>query len=96
MKISKEEVRHVARLARLSLDDQSLDAMAEQIGTILTYMETLNRIDTTDVVPTAHAASAAQTPVREDEAREHLDRERALSNAPEKDGESFLVPRVIG
>ena len=96
MKISKEEVRHVARLARLSLDDQSLDAMAEQIGTILTYMETLNRIDTTDVVPTAHAASAAQTPVREDSPHAHLDRDQALDNAPQKDGARFLVPRIIG
>ncbi len=96
MKISKDEVQHVARLARLVLDDQALDAMAVQIGTILTYMETLNRIDTTDVEPTAHAVSAPATPVREDTAREHLDRGRALSNAPEKDGESFLVPKVIG
>ncbi len=96
MKISKDEVQHVARLARLALDDQSLDAMAEQIGTILTYVETLNRIDTTDVEPTSHAVSAAATPVREDTARKHLDRDRALSNAPAKDGESFLVPKVIG
>ncbi len=96
MKISRDEVQQVARLARLVLDDQALDAMAEQIGTILTYMETLNRIDTTDVEPTAHAVSAATTPAREDTAREHLDRERALSNAPEKDGQSFLVPKVIG
>lgn len=96
MKISKEEVQHVARLARLALEDASLDAMAEQIGTILEYMETLNRIDTTDVEPTTHAVSAATTPVREDTARGHLDRDKALDNAPDKDGESFLVPRVIG
>ena len=96
MKISREEVQHVARLARLTLDDPSLDAMAEQIGTILTYMETLNRIDTTDVEPTAHAVSAVQTPVREDVAHKHLDRDQALKNAPQKDGASFLVPRVIG
>ncbi len=96
MKISREEVQHVARLARLTLDDPSLDAMAEQIGTILTYMETLNRIDTTDVEPTAHAVSAVQTPVREDVAHKQLDRDQALKNAPQKDGASFLVPRVIG
>jgi aspartyl-tRNA(Asn)/glutamyl-tRNA(Gln) amidotransferase subunit C len=96
MKISKDEVRHVAGLARLALDEQSLGAMADQIGTILAYMETLNQIDTTDVEPTAHAVSAAATPVREDVACEHLERGEALSNAPEKDGESFLVPRVIG
>ncbi len=96
MKISKEEVRHVARLARLTLDEERLDAMADQIGTILEYMETLNRIDTTDVEPTRHAVSAATTPVRDDTPREHLSHDEALANAPEKDGESFLVPRVIG
>ena len=96
MKISKEEVQHVARLARLALDDQALDAMAGQIGTVLEYMETLNRIDTTDVEPTAHAVSAAATPLRDDETRGHLDRDQALANAPEKDDASFLVPRVIG
>ena len=96
MTISKEEVRHVARLARLTLDEDALDAMAEQIGTILAYMEILNRIDTTDVEPTAHAVSAAATPVREDQIHDHLNREQALANAPAKDGESFLVPRVIG
>ncbi|MDJ0723365.1 MAG: Asp-tRNA(Asn)/Glu-tRNA(Gln) amidotransferase subunit GatC [Desulfobacterales bacterium] len=96
MKISKEEVRHVARLARLTLDEERLDAMADQIGTILEYMETLNRIDTTDVEPTRHAVSAVTTPVRADTPREHLSHDEALANAPEKDGESFLVPRVIG
>jgi aspartyl-tRNA(Asn)/glutamyl-tRNA(Gln) amidotransferase subunit C len=96
MKISKDEVRHVARLARLALDEQTLESMAGQIGTILEYMETLNRIDTADVEPTAHAVAALATPVREDAAGEHLAREQALANAPDKDDESFLVPRVIG
>ena len=96
MAISKAEVQHVARLARLALDETALDAMAEQVSTILTYMETLNQIDTTDVEPTSHAASAAATPVREDAVHEHINRERALDNAPAKDGENFLVPRVIG
>lgn len=95
MQITKDEVRHVARLAQLALDDEALDDMAAQIGTILEYVETLNRIDTTAVQPTAHAVSAPITPVREDVAGEHLPRDQALSNAPAEDGESFLVPRVI-
>ena len=96
MNITKEEVQHVARLARLTLDDERLEAMADQIGTILAYMETLNRIDTTGVEPASHAVSAAKTPVRDDTPRGHLAHDEALANAPEKDGESFLVPRVIG
>ena len=95
MTISREEVRHVARLARLDLDDDVLDAMAEQLGGILDYMNTLNRVDTAGVAPTAHAVSL-QTPLRADERRPHLDREAALANAPERDEDSFLVPKVIG
>ena len=95
MKISKDQVRHVANLARLALEDEALEDMAAQIGTILEYMETLNRVDTTAVQPTAHAVSAPITPVREDLTGEHLPREQALANAPEDDGESFVVPRVI-
>jgi aspartyl-tRNA(Asn)/glutamyl-tRNA(Gln) amidotransferase subunit C len=95
MTITREEVRHVARLARLELAEDVLDSMAEQLGGILGYMETLNRVDTAGIAPTAHAVSLT-TPLREDERRPHLDREAALANAPARDEESFLVPRVIG
>ena len=95
MSISREEVRHVARLARLDLEDAVLDTMAEQLGSILDYMETLNRIDTDGIAPTAHAV-ALTTPLRPDERHAHLNREAALANAPERDDDSFLVPKVIG
>ena len=95
MTITREEVRHVARLARLDLADDVLDTMAEQLDGILGYMETLNRVDTEGIVPTAHAVSLT-TPLRKDERRPHLDRDAALANAPERDEKNFLVPRVIG
>jgi aspartyl-tRNA(Asn)/glutamyl-tRNA(Gln) amidotransferase subunit C len=95
MTISREEVRHVARLARLDLADDVLDTLAEQLTGILDYMDTLNKVDTEGVVPTAHAV-ALTTPLRPDERRDHLDREAALANAPERDEDSFLVPKVIG
>lgn len=95
MKITRDEVRHVAGLARLDLPDDVLDTMAEQLGGILDYMQTLNRVDTDGIVPMAHALSLT-TPLRPDERRPHLDREAALANAPERDEESFVVPRVIG
>jgi aspartyl-tRNA(Asn)/glutamyl-tRNA(Gln) amidotransferase subunit C len=94
MKITREEVQHVARLARLDLADTVLDSMAEQLGGILDYMETLNRVDTEGIAPTAHAVSQA-TPLRADERRPHLDHEAALANAPERDEESFIVPKII-
>ena len=95
MTISREEVQHVARLARLELAEDVLDTMAEQLGSILDYMDTLNQVDTEGIAPTAHAV-ALTTPLRSDERRAHLDREAALANAPERDEDSFLVPKVIG
>jgi aspartyl-tRNA(Asn)/glutamyl-tRNA(Gln) amidotransferase subunit C len=55
----------------------------------------LNRVDTEGIAATAHAVSLT-TPLRTDERRPHLDREAALANAPERDEDSFLVPKVIG
>ena len=57
--------------------------MSEQLGGILDYMDTLNRVDTKGIAPTAHAVSQA-TPLRADERRPHLDHEAALANAPER------------
>jgi aspartyl-tRNA(Asn)/glutamyl-tRNA(Gln) amidotransferase subunit C len=95
MKITKEDVIHVANLARLEMDEAAVEKFSHQIGSILDYVDTLNRLDTTGVSPTSHAIFLTNA-FREDEVRTHLDPELALSNAPEKDGETFLVPRVIG
>jgi aspartyl-tRNA(Asn)/glutamyl-tRNA(Gln) amidotransferase subunit C len=95
MKITKEEVMHVADLARLDLDAAAIDKFAGQIGTILEYVDTLNRVDTRGVTPTAHAISLSNA-FREDEETGHLETEKALSNAPEKEDGSFVVPKVVG
>jgi aspartyl-tRNA(Asn)/glutamyl-tRNA(Gln) amidotransferase subunit C len=94
MKITKEEVLYVANLARLEMDEESIDKFAWQIGTILEYVDTLNRVDTEGVPPTSHAIFLTNA-FREDEIKEHLDREAALANAPEKEDENFVVPKVI-
>ena len=94
MKITKEEVVHVAKLARLDMDEASIDKFADQIGTILEYVATLNRISTAGVRPTSHAISLTNA-FREDRPHMHLNREKALGNAPQKDDDSFVVPRVI-
>jgi aspartyl-tRNA(Asn)/glutamyl-tRNA(Gln) amidotransferase subunit C len=95
MKITKEEVLYVAHLARLDLSEESIDRFAGQIDEILGYIEKLNRVDTKGIKPTSHAISLTNA-FRDDEEREHLDRERALANAPEKEEGSFVVPKVIG
>ncbi len=95
MKITKEEVMYVADLARLDLDQAAIDKFAEQIATILEYMDLLNQVDTEGIEPTSHAISLTNA-FREDEQREHLDRNLVLANAPEKEDGSFIVPKVVG
>lgn len=95
MKITKEEVLHVAELARLDIDEASIDKFSAQIGEILAYVETLSRVDTEGVKPTTHAIFMHNA-FREDELGQHLDRESALANAPEQENGTFLVPKVIG
>ena len=95
MKITREEVVHVAKLARLNLDEQAIEVYTKQLGDILTYMDTLNRVDTKDIPPTSHAIFINNA-FRDDEIKAPVSVERALANAPQSDDGSFVVPRVIG
>ena len=95
MKITKEQVLYVAHLARLDLDEESIEKFAGQIDEILGYIEKLNQIDTQNIKPTSHAIFLTNA-FREDEEREHIDRDLALANAPEKEDGSFVVPKIVG
>jgi aspartyl-tRNA(Asn)/glutamyl-tRNA(Gln) amidotransferase subunit C len=95
MKISRDDVLYVADLARLELDEASIDAFAEQIANILEYVDMLNRVDTAGVSPTSHAISLTNA-FRDDEQKEHLERDLALANAPERENGSFIVPKIVG
>jgi len=94
MKITKDQVLYVADLARLDLEDASIDKFAGQIGTILDYVDKLNEVDTEGIRPTSHAISLTNA-FREDEPNEHLERDQALANAPEIEDGSFIVPKII-
>jgi aspartyl-tRNA(Asn)/glutamyl-tRNA(Gln) amidotransferase subunit C len=94
MKITKDEVMHVANLARLDMDEASIDKFARQIGTILEYVEVLNRVDTQGVTPTSHAISLTNV-FREDREKKALERDKALANAPQKEDGNFVVPKII-
>ena len=94
MKIDKDGVIHVANLARLNLDEAAIEKFAGQIGTILEYVDTLNRVDTEGVTPTSHAISLTNA-FREDTVQEPFDRDAALANAPADEDGNFLVPKVI-
>lgn len=93
-KITRSEVQHVAKLARLALTEQEEWLMTDQINNILSYMDKLNELDTTHVEPTTHAIQL-QNVFRADQVAPSLDREATLANAPRNDGVSFVVPKVF-
>lgn len=95
MKISTEEVQHVAKLARLELSEEEVLRMTEQLDNILQYVDSLEALDTSGVEATTHTQNVTNA-FREDVARESLSREKALANGPEHNNTTFTVPRVIG
>lgn len=92
--LTKEQVEHVALLARLELTEEEKEKYATQLSAILEYAEALNRLDTENVPPTAHVLPL-QNVFREDRVCEHLPNEKALANAPQKEGNCFKVPRIL-
>ena len=91
MAISPEEVRHVARLARLELTDEELARFREQLSAILEAVGKVAELDLSDVPPTAHPLDVANV-WADDEPRPSLPIEEALANAPGRDGSYFRVP----
>jgi len=94
MKLSREEVLHIARLARLGLSDTDVDKFSEQLSNILENFEILQEVDTSDIPPTAQSV-ALQTVMRDDEVTPSLPPEQVLSNAPHKEGDFFKVRAVL-
>lgn len=94
MKISKNEVKDTAELARLEFEDNELEKFTEQLGRILNYIEDLNELDTEDIEPTSHVLEIS-TPLREDKVNQLITEDEALANAPETNDGFFVVPKVI-
>ena len=94
MKITADQVQHVARLARLQIAPEAIEKLASELATILAYVEKLGEVDTQGVPPTSHAIELINA-FREDVVHDHLSREQALRNAPAQDEGSFVVPKVI-
>jgi aspartyl-tRNA(Asn)/glutamyl-tRNA(Gln) amidotransferase subunit C len=94
-KISIDDVHHVAKLARLALDESRLRKFAGQLEHILEYVDKISQLDTTGVEPMAHALPL-QNVLREDVVEPSLPIEQVLQNAPETDGPFFKVPKIIG
>jgi aspartyl-tRNA(Asn)/glutamyl-tRNA(Gln) amidotransferase subunit C len=93
--ISREDVLHVARLARLEIPEDDIERVQEQLGAILEAVGKVAELDLTGVEPTSHPLDAVNQ-WDEDEARPSLDREDALANAPDPADGAFRVPAVGG
>jgi aspartyl-tRNA(Asn)/glutamyl-tRNA(Gln) amidotransferase subunit C len=94
MRLTPEEVEHVALLARLQLTDEERERFTAQLNSILEHFEQLQQIDTTGVPPMSHAVEMSNV-LREDEPAASLSPEEALANAPDQAENCFRVPRVI-
>jgi aspartyl-tRNA(Asn)/glutamyl-tRNA(Gln) amidotransferase subunit C len=92
--ISREDVEHVAALARLGLTDQEVDLMQGQLNRILEAVGRLQAVDTSSVGPTAQVI-ALENVMRDDVARPSMAREAALGNAPQREGPMLRVPVIL-
>jgi len=94
MQIDKDTLHKIAHLARLEIKTEEEDALLKSLENVLSWMEHLNELDTTDIAPLTHL-SAEINVMRDDIAGSHLSRQEGLFNAPSQDGTYFSVPKVI-
>ncbi len=94
MPLSREQVTHIATLARVGLSEEDIDRFGEQLSVILDYFERLRQVDTEGVPPTAHTLGLHNI-WREDEAAPSSDKDDVLANAPLREGDHFRVSVIL-
>lgn len=94
-RISKDQVKHVANLARLAITEDEAETFTKQLDAIITFAEQLNELDTENVEPTSHVLDIKNV-LREDVAKAGLPQEEVLKNAPEQQNGQFKVPAILG
>ena len=94
MKLSRDEVLHIARLARVGVTEEDLDRLSEQLSNILENFDILRGVDTTDVPPTAQSVDLHNV-LRPDDIAPSLPPDDVLANAPRREGEFFRVNAVL-
>jgi aspartyl-tRNA(Asn)/glutamyl-tRNA(Gln) amidotransferase subunit C len=94
MIITKQEVEHVAKLARLELSEQDKEKLTNQLSNILTYVEKMSELDTKGVEPTSHVLDINNV-MRDDVSVKSLPQEKAIGNAPDKALGHYKVPKII-
>ena len=94
MKVSREEVLHIARLARIDLTEEEITRYSEQLSDLLEHFEVLQQVNTDNVPPTAQSIDLRSV-MRDDVSRPSFDREDILANAPNREEDSFRVKPVL-
>lgn len=95
VEITRDEVRHLADLARIDLDDAELDHLAPQLAVILDSIASISEVAADDIAPTSHAIALTNV-FRDDVVTPSLTAEQALSGAPAQEQQRFSVPRILG
>jgi len=94
MSIDKDTVKHISKLARISLDEKKIDSLSKDLTSIMKFIEKLNKINTDKITPLTSIINASLRS-RKDEIKDDKIRDQILKNSPEKNDEFFVVPKVL-
>jgi len=94
MSIDKNTVKHISKLARISLDEKNVDSLSKDLTSIMKFIESLNKLNTDKTAPLTSIINASLKS-RKDEVKDGKIRDQILKNSPEKNDEFFVVPKVI-
>ena len=94
MSIDKNTVKHISKLARISLDEKNVDSLSKDLTSIMKFIESLNKLNTDKTSPLTSIINASLKS-RKDEVKDGKIRDQILKNSPEKNEEFFVVPKVI-
>jgi len=94
MSIDKDTVKHISKLARISVNDKKVDSLSKDLSSIIRFIEKLNKLNTDNVKPLTSIIDASLKS-REDEIHDGKIRDQILKNSPEKNEEFFVVPKVV-
>ena len=94
MSIDKDTVKHISKLARISLEEKKIDSLSKDLTSIMKFIENLNKLNTDEIEPLSSIINASLKS-RKDEVKDEKIRDQVLKNSPEKNEEFFVVPKVI-
>jgi len=94
MSIDKDTVKHISKLARISLDEKKISSLSKELSSIMKFIEKLNELNTDKIIPLTSIINVSLKS-REDEVKDGKIRDQILKNSPEKNEEFFVVPKVV-